>query len=186
MGARQDRWGVSKKPVLMFLVFLGVAATVLNAGNSTAPFKITTKRKDDRVEVRADGDRAVLSVKSPFGISKAEVERLQEKWPKAVVLRLHLTGLSTFRVSNGKEQVDASVSVQDGKPKARVWKDGNEDAPLDAKNPLWMDLRIVGGDGKPPNELPLKDGYFELTLPAALFASNPKTITLSWIDFYRN
>jgi hypothetical protein len=64
-------------------------------------------------------------------------------------------------------------------------KDGKEDAPPDEKSPLWTDIRIVGGDGKPVRELPLKDGYFEVALPRALFEGNPKAITLSWIDFYR-
>ena len=34
-------------------------------------------------------------------------------------------------------------------------------------------------------ELPLKDGYFEMTLSRAFFQGNPKSITLNWIDFYR-
>ena len=48
-----------------------------------------------------------------------------------------------------------------------------------------MDVRIVGGDGKPAKELPLQDGYFEVTLPRAFFDGNPKSITLNWIDFFR-
>jgi hypothetical protein len=66
-----------------------------------------------------------------------------------------------------------------------LWKDGKEDAPLDEKSPLWTDIRIVGGDGKPARALPLKDGYFEVVLPKAFFEGNPKSITLNWIDFYR-
>jgi hypothetical protein len=47
------------------------------------------------------------------------------------------------------------------------------------------DIRIVSGEGKPAKELPLKDGYFEMMLPKAFFEGNPKSIALSWIDFYR-
>src|SRR5262245_46346082 len=151
-----------------------------------AKFKITTKRKDDSVEVRADKDKAVFAVKSPFGISEAVIEREGEKWPDAVVLRLHLKGLSSFRASNGKVRLDAAVSIEEGKQKVRVWKDGKEVAPLDEKSPLWLEVRIVGGDGKPAKEFPLKDGYFEVALPKAFFDGNPKAITLNWIDFYRN
>ncbi|HBI43799.1 MAG TPA: hypothetical protein DDY78_13250 [Planctomycetales bacterium] len=64
----------------------------------------------------------------------------------------------------------------------RLWKDGKEITPLDEKSPLWTDIRI-GGDGKPAKELPLKDGYFEMTLPQALCEGNPKSITVNWIDF---
>jgi hypothetical protein len=56
---------------------------------------------------------------------------------------------------------------------------------LDEKSPLWTDIRIVGGDGKPAKKLPLKNGDFELTLPRAFFEGNPKAITVNWIDFYR-
>jgi hypothetical protein len=175
-------------PLAVLLVVSGIAL----ADDGDAPkdqpakFKITTKRADDAVEVKAEKDRTVFAVKSPFGISGAVLERREDTWPKAVVLRLHLKGLSSFRASNGKARVDAAVSIDEGKAKVRVWQDGKEDAPLDEKSPLWTAIRIVGGDGKPGKELPLKDGYFEVMLPQAFFQRNPKAITLNWIDFYRN
>ena len=76
------------------------------------------------------------------------------------------------------------MSSQTGK--VRFWKDGKEAAPLDVKSPFWTEIRIVVGDGKPARELPLKEGYFEATVPRAFFEGNPKTITVGWIDFYRN
>jgi hypothetical protein len=103
-----------------------------------------------------------------------------------VGLRLHLKGLSSFRASNGKVRVEAAVSIDEGKAKVRLWQGGKEDAPLDEKSPLWTDIRIVGGDGKPARELPLQGGYFEVALPRALFEGNPQSVTLNWIDFYRN
>ena len=149
-------------------------------------FQITTKRADDTVEVRVEKGRTVFTVKSPFGISQAVIERQEDTWPKAVVLRLHLKGLSSFRASNGKTTLGAVASIQDGKLQVRLWKDRNEDDRLDEKSPFWLDVRIVGGDGKPAKELPLKDRYFEVALPKALFEGSPKSITLNWIDFYRN
>src|SRR5690606_6632792 len=119
-----------------------------------------------------------------FGISNAVIERKSEKWPDAVVLHLHLKGLESFQVTNDKVKLEASVSRQDGK--VRLWKDGKEDAPLDAKSSLWMEIRRVGDDGKPAKAIPLKDGYFEMQLPKGFFEGNPKTLTMNWIDFYRN
>jgi hypothetical protein len=150
-----------------------------------AKFKITTKKADDSVEVRVEKGRTVFAVKSPFGISQAVIERVEGKWPEAVVLRLYLKGLENFRASNGKVTLKAAVSVQDGKFKVRLWKDRKEDAPLDKKSPFWMDIRILGSDGKPARQIPLKGGYFEMRLPRAFFEGNPKAITLTWIDFYR-
>jgi len=165
-------------------LLLALTTSLLAAEGDPHRFKITTKKQDDTVEVRADKDKHLFVVKSPSGISQAVIERLDDAWPQAVVLRLHLKGLENFRVSNGKVRLDAAASSQGGK--VRIWKDGKEDAPLDEKSPFWADIRLVGNDGKPARELPLREGYFEVTLPRAFFEGNPKTITVGWIDFYRN
>jgi hypothetical protein len=165
----------------MTIGLLTVAATT---AADIPPFKITIKRDNDRVEVKTDKDKAILAIRSPFGISNAAIERTGEKWPKAVVLRLYLKGLESFQASNGKVKLEASVSSQD--VKVRLWKDHKEDAPLDVRSPYWIEIRMVGDDGKPTQAIPLKDGYFEMQLPKAFFDGNPTTIMLSWIDFYRN
>jgi hypothetical protein len=162
-----------------------LALDALAVEDQPAKFKITTRRKDDAVEVRSDKGKAVFVVKSPFGISQAVIERTGDRWPEAVVLRLHLKGLSSFRASNGKVTLDAAVGIEEGKPKVRLWKDGKEDTPLDGKSPFWLAVRILTGDSKPARELPLRDGYFEMALPRAFFEGNPKSITLNWINFYR-
>lgn len=164
------------------LIVVAIAAT--GATDDKPSFKITTRRDNDTVEVRVDKEKTAFIVKSPFGISNAVIERKSEKWPDAVVLHLHLKGLESFQVTNDKVKLEASVSSQDGK--VRLWKDGKEDAPLDAKSSLWMEIRRVGDDGKPAKAIPLKDGYFEMQLPKGFFEGNPKTITMNWIDFYRN
>jgi hypothetical protein len=165
------------------LLVLSVAVLTAVAGD-TPPFKVTTKRDDDRVDVKAERGKATFSVRSPFGISHAAIERAGAGWPDAVVLRLYLKGLENFRVTTDKVKIEASVSSQGGK--VRWWRDGKEDVPFDAKSPYWMDIRMIGGDGKPAKAIPLKDGYFEMQLPKALFEGNPKSITVNWIDFYRN
>ena len=175
---------------ILLAVLLVISGNAL-ADDGDAPkdqpnkFKVTTKRKDDTVEVRAEKDRTMFIIKSPFGISQAVIKREGEKWPDGVVLRLHLKGLEKFRASNGKVKVDAAVSSQDGKLKVLLWKNDKENAPLNEKSPFWMDIRILSNGGKPARELPLKDGYFEVALPKALFEGNPKSINLNWIDFYR-
>lgn len=166
------------------LLALALAATTA-AADDPPPFKVTTKRADDRVDVKSEKDKATISVHSPFGISHAVIERAGETWPDAVALQLHLKGLENFKVTDGKVKLEGSVSLQDGKPVVRLWRDGKEDAPLDSKNPYWMEVRIVGDDGRPAKEIPLKGDYFEMPLPRALFEGNPKAVTVSWIDFYR-
>jgi hypothetical protein len=170
------------------LVVLGglvLAADGDSAEKQPTRFKVTAKKADDAVEVKSDKDRTVFGVKSPSGISQAVIERIDDTWPAVVVLRLHLKGLEGFHVANGKVTLHAAVSAQDGKPKARLWKDRNENAKLDEKSPFWMEVRVLGTDGKPADKLPLKDGVIEMTLPKAFLADNPKSITVNWIDFYR-
>jgi hypothetical protein len=175
-----------KAAFVALLLLVGASGlVVIGACEQPPKFKITTKRKDDSVEVRADKDKTLFAVKSPFGISQAVIKRQEATWPKAVVLRLHLKGLSSFRASNGKVTLDAAVSSQEGKAQVRKWKDGKEDAPLDEKSPFWMDVHIIGGDGRPAKELPLKGGCFEVALPRAFFEGNSQSIALKWIDFYQ-
>lgn len=176
------------KAAVVFLASLVGLGSLAVASDDEQPtkFKITTRRKDDTVEVRADKEKTVFVVKSPFGISQAVIERKGEKWPDAVVLRLHLKGLESFRATNGKVTLDAAVGSHKEGQRVRVWKDGKEDAPLDGKSPFWMEIRMVRADGNQAKEIPLKDGYFEMSMPRAFFEVNPKSITLNWIDFYRN
>ena len=175
--------------MLNFLISVLFALTVTLTtiyGNDTSRFRIMTKRDNDRVDVKVEKDQTIFSIRSPFGISHAVIERADEKWPDSVLLRPHLKGLENFKVTSNKLKLEGSVSLQEGKPVVRLWKDGKEDAPLDAKSPYWIDVRILGEDGQSAKELPLKGGYFELQLPKAFFEANPKSISVNWIDFYRN
>jgi hypothetical protein len=183
------------KGCLSFLVVGLVAFLVVHpltvAGENDDPkkslpnFKTTTRKKDDAIEVRSDKDKTLFIVKSPSGISQVVIERQADSWPKTVVLRLHLKGLESFRASNGKTTLNAAISFQDAKPKVRQWKDANENAGLDDKSPLWMDVRMLGSDGKPAKAIPLNNGYFEMMLPKLFFEGNPKSIMVSWLDFFR-
>lgn len=178
----KNRFGIL---VILAVSTLTAARGVGPPTKEPPPFKITTKKPDDRVEIDWTGPQVNFAVKSPSGISHAVIERLAEKWPQMVTLRLHLKGLESFEVSNGPSSLHASVSAHEGKPKVRLWKDSKENTPLDDKSPLWMEVKIVGKDGKPADKLPLEDGYLEMTLPKTFFEGNPNVLKLSWIDFYR-
>ena len=169
----------------VLMVFMGISNTVTAWDDKPPTFNVTTKRDNDKVDVKVQKDQTVFSIHSPFGISQAVIERTQEKWPEGVVLHLHLKGLESFRASNGKVTLDAAVSSSDDRQRVRLWKDGKEDSPLDSKSPHWMAIRMVGSDGKPAKDIPLKDGFFEMRLPKVFFDDNPKSITVNWIDFYR-
>ncbi len=161
-----------------------VVLLVTMKGIADEPFKITTKRSDDRVEVKSENDDPVFVIRSPMGISNATIERTTEQWPVKVVIQMRLNGLESFKLSTGKLKLEASVSSHDGS--VRLWKDSKEDSPLDSTSPYWMEIRILDSDSEPTRNFPLKDGCFELQLPKKFFEGNPKSITMEWIDFYRS
>jgi hypothetical protein len=148
------------------------------------PFKITTKRSDDRIEVKFKDDKTVFVVRSPACISNATIERTAEQWPDKIAIQMRLNGLESFKLSTSKLKLEASVSSHDGD--VRLWKDGKEDSPLDSKSPYWMEIEILDSDGKPTKAIPLKDGTFELQLPKKFIEDNPKLFKVEWVDFYRN
>jgi len=45
------------------------------AADDTLPFKITTKRTDDRVRVKSQNNKVVFNIRNPTGISNATAER---------------------------------------------------------------------------------------------------------------
>lgn len=161
------------------------AANVVTAYGDDPPFTISTKRDDDKVEVKVQEGKAQFSVQSPFGIGQAVIARSGSHWPDTVMLRLHLKGLENLEVTNGKDTLEVAVSSHTGKRPVRVWMKGKEDSPLKIESPFWMTVRMVGPDGKPAEKIPLVNGHFEMRLPKALFEGNPKSITIKWIDFYR-
>jgi len=132
------------------LAIVAVMVSMLTTGCTNVvnepQFKITTKRDNDKVEVKVERDKNIFSVHSPFGISQTIIERTYGTWSDIVMLRLHLKGLENFKVSNDKVTLHAAVSSQDGN--VRLWKDGKEDSALDSKSPYWMEIRRVSDDGK--------------------------------------
>ena len=168
----------------LIAAILVLTVSVTTCADDTPPFKLTTKRSDDRVEVKSEKDKVVFDVRSPFGISSATIERTTEQWPDMVLIQLRLKGLENFKVSTDKLKLEASISSQNGDE--RLWKDGKEDSPLIPKSPYWMAIRIMSYDGKLTKALPSKDGYFEMQLPKKFFEDNPKSFKLEWINFYRN
>lgn len=170
---------------LLMICAIAIGSIVTADELPQAAFKITTKRDTDRVDVDINSGKAAISIRSPFGISQAVIHRAEKSWPEAVTLKLHLQGLESFSVSNGKVTIHAAGSSSENKPRPRIWKDNAENVLLDDKSPYWLDLRMIGSDGKPSGAIPLKDGYFEIKLPKRLFEGNPQSITVDWIDFYR-
>ena len=78
--------------MLEHLAIVAVMAAVLSTSCTNSvegpQFKITTKRADDRVDVKVEKDTTVFSVHSPFGISQTVIERTDGNWPDTELDRL--------------------------------------------------------------------------------------------------
>jgi hypothetical protein len=130
-------------------------------------------RESSGVRFLTEDDMTIIDIASEFGIDKATISRKTEKWPKSMLVRLHLSGLESFKADGMEATVEWSVSSTGNHPSRVTLRRGKEETALDTKSPYHTPVRIVGGNGK----IPLKDGYFE---------GNPQEVTLRWIDFYRN
>jgi len=126
---------------LFFPAIVGITNFV-NVYGDDPPFRITTKRDDDKVEVKVEKSKAHISVQSPFSISQAVIKRRVEKWPDSVTLRLQTKGLEHFKITNGETTLKAAVSSHGGDQPVRLWLDDNEDSPLNVTSPFWMTVRL--------------------------------------------
>ncbi len=161
-----------------------LALQSLVGGSAAEPnFNATTKKAEDRIEFSEKDGTTIASVRSPSGIGSATIRRTSGDWSVHMTLRLHLQGLEGLKVSNGKLKLVAAVAGTDNKRFLNVSEDANQSS--EPTKLAEYEIRAFGRDGRPSNVLPLKDGYFEVRLPKALFADNPESITINWIDFYR-
>ena len=130
-------------------------------------FRLDYKQKGihdlpNQIEVTASNRKAVIDVRSQFGIGSGSIHLVRGNWPREIVVRLHLGGLEGFDVSNGT----TSVSRSD------------------------MQVKMVDKDGKPlAGKYLLKEqakgAYYEVELPAELLGKGVTTLKMSWVDFYR-
>ena len=157
---------------------------VIAGDAAAANFEITTKKAEVRV-ARAREGAAVFEVECPKGIGAADITLKSGAWPDSLLIRLHLRGLESFKVSDGTTTVGASVSSH-GDHAVRVYRgQGNAEKGIKKGSPFWTEIRAFGAGGKPVGKVPLNHGYFEVTVPKAFLNSQTKTIKLEWIDFYR-
>jgi len=147
-------------------------------------FEVTAKKKEDRVKIEIGNENAVFGITSPSGIGSVTITPRTGRWPKTVVLRLHLRGLESLRVTAGKTTVAASASCQDQSNRVYLIEAGKEKS-LGRGDPLWMDIKCLDANGGPARTIPLEGGFFEVRLPKALFDGLSEPLTMQWIDCYR-
>ncbi len=146
-------------------------------------FAIKTEKVEDHVKVKIEKGTGTFDFLSKSGIGGATITT-KGKWP-TVVLRFHLRGLEFFTVSNGKIKLTGSVLSHSGTPRLlHIVEDGKEKT-VDKDSPYRTEIRGFDSRSKPVSGLTGSGGYFEITVPKALLEGQPKSLELTWIDFYR-
>ena len=172
--------------IILFSIFLvSCASQPANAQAGGEPvFNVTTKNQDDQLDIKHENGVTTVDIHSPTGIGSATFELESGSMPDQLILRLHLTGLEEFRLISDQATLAAHGSSNEvfNVTGQSVIAAGNEYSitPID---PLWTKVEIVSN--QTPKTIPLREGYFEITVPQEFLRSAGNSFEIQWIDFYR-
>lgn len=126
----------------------------------------------------------MIEVDSPNGIGSAQFELVSGALPQKMVARLNLKGLEEFRLLYADTIIVASASS------GSVFNSSNQkvlisgiEQPILPGQPLWMEIRIVSD--QTPQNIPLEQGYFEITFPPEFTEKAGSSFEIQWVDFFR-
>lgn len=155
-----------------------------------------TDRLGDLVSLTTEKSGTAFAITSRSGIGGATLTRSHERWPDPLLLRIHLTSLEQLSIAAGATTLSLSVPNHGDKLKplvsvviaSQALQPAAADAEeaIDDRHAMWPDIRRFDAAGKPIDKVGPHDGWFEVRVPPALLADNPKSLAIRWIDFYRN
>lgn len=139
-----------------------------------------SNRDDTRFRIGTEKQIPVIEIESPVGIATATIQRRTATWPAKMTVRLRLQGLERLIFQVGEDAV--SWSIPSSAPKTQLIKltQAGGRTSIDESTEYYAKVAMRGGD-----TVPLKNGYFEVSLPTKLLQGNPQSFTLSWVDFFR-
>jgi hypothetical protein len=149
---------MKQRTIAVFALFLA-GGCISNRGelHPSLSFRLTGADKSgDSITVLTDDDRTVLDVYSKSGIGRVELSSANGNWPRPIIIRFHLGGLEALDIDNGHIRLDT-----------------------------YKLITLVDKERRGPPATPIGEGYYEVTLPNALFDGNSETIFVQWIDFLR-
>ena len=163
-------------------IALAMAVPATLPGEPVAVRAAAPRDESTKISIVAQDQTTTVNITCPVGIDLTRLERVGQRWPNAIIIHLHLKGLESFEATSGAVTLLVSIpSTGELVPRVSLRQKGAE-AALGKNSPYWTDVRMVGG----PAKIPLADGYFKVPLPSKLWESNPPSIQLRWVDFYRN
>jgi len=168
--------------LLMCLFLVSCASQRVRAQDSKPEFKVSVKNSDDKIAILDEDSQTVIDIHSDFGIGSASFELVSGSMPDALLLRLHLKGLEDFQLISSQTTIAASISSgQVFNINSQRVIESNAGYPILSIHPLWLNIEIVSEN----REIPLEEGYFEITLPREFIRKAGSSFEVQWIDFYR-
>ncbi len=150
--------------------------------------EIVLDKQGDTALVEYRPGTAIITVDSERGIGGMQAKLTEGEWPEAVLVRLRLTGLERLEVGYGPTTIVTGVSSTSdpGAPATLYTRDENDSVTeTTALLPSQQVAITLYSETQEPPGIPLRDGYFEIALPAHFLESGEDAFTLQWIDFYR-
>jgi hypothetical protein len=147
--------------------------------------EVGARKETDQIVQEIPRGVTSVSVGSGSGIGGLDLKRECAAWPARIRIRLQLGGLESLRISGGSVSLAASVESRYGGRviERRIDAQGYEHA-IEKADPLCTEIRTgcavaTRSDG-PGSAYP-----FEIILPPTLLRTNPESISVDRIDFYR-
>ena len=169
-----------------------VLAIVPTAFAAEPDLKVELRKAEDKFVGNAEAKRTLYVITSPSGIGQVKVTRVSGIWPRNVALRFQykpshrFTNLEGFFLRTDRLEIRGFV---------RPRRDKASPKGLESQLHFWFlgpdnATRTQGtGDVPPAGTLDVvvreAEGALEFSLPANLLGDT-RTMTLDWIDAYRN
>lgn len=168
--------------VLFLNLFLFSCSNNTDSVQDDPVFSAQLKNLDDSIAFQHKGDRTIIDIVSPSGISSVKFTLRSGKMPREIRIWLHTKGLEAFRLVSEEITLVASIPTSGGlNDQSQVKIVGDSEAPISAVDPLKLGLDIVSSS----QEIPLQDGYFEIVIPGSFLQQAGDTFEVYWIDFFR-
>jgi len=169
--------------ILLSFLLVSCAGLPANAQSEEPVFVVTTKNRDDQVDIQYDNGVASIDIRSSTGIGSATLELESGTMPGNMILRLHLKGLEELRLTSSQTSIEVSVSNSDPSDIHQRIIAASSDTPLLPDHPLWMKVEIVSPQAE--KKIPLEEGYFEVTVPKEFIQKAGNSFEIQWTDFFR-
>ncbi len=171
--------------VLLISILLAACALQLDRSNGSNPqFSVTSSKQEDTVMITNEQDVSIIEVDSPSGIGSAQFELVSGALPQKMIARLNLKGLEEFRLLYADTVIVASASSGSvfNSSNQKILLSGTEQ-PILAGEPRWLEIRIVSDQTS--QNIPLEQGYFEITFPQDFIEKAGNSFEIQWVDFFR-